>query len=276
VLASACGSDSSPAFSSSSSPFEDTSDVKDWAQMASALGVYAHLHEVVSLARGELTLEDPACPALEDDGETMTVTGDCTDSAEKAWVGVATIVREGDDLSFTFQDFQGKDGSASLRSLGEARHQFEVDLVAGEVTTIEYTGTVAGSSTGPTVWNGSGRFQRDGDVAPIDELEATTAEQVLDQSVCAQPASGTTTLFAAGDTAVITYDGSTDCDDEQNARLSVNGEDRGMLAGILCTVRAPGAPVTPGAPAGVLAVLALATLVRRRVQRAREEAARAA
>jgi MYXO-CTERM domain-containing protein len=83
--------------------------------------------------------------------------------------------------------------------------------------------------------------------------------------VCAgQPASGSTTLTSGSDTAVITYDGESDCDDKQNAQLSVNGEDRGLIDGIDCSLR-PGGARGGSSVAGAVLLLALGALgVRRR------------
>src|SRR5207237_7006940 len=48
--------------------------------------------------------------------------------------------------------------------------------------------------------------------------------------------SGTTTLTGGGKTAVITYDGGTDCDEEGTVTWTLDGVDQGEVAGVACTV----------------------------------------
>jgi hypothetical protein len=228
-----CGSDEP---FRSSPPFDDVEDVKTWALSASAVGVYAHAYEVIAYVDGEVTFPDAACPARSDDGTTLTLTGGCTDGSKRRWEGRATVVRDGDDLSLTYSSFEEKDGTVLLRRTGTTSREFDANLVIGEVTTIEYSGTVEGSYAGPSTWNGSGRVARKGPIAPTGGVDATTVDELVDDATCSgQPVSGSTTLEARGDTAVITYDGATDCDGEQNARLVVNGKDRGVVAGISCS-----------------------------------------
>ena len=72
-----------------------------------------------------------------------------------------------------------------------------------------------------------------GFIAPNGSVEATTTDELVVDARCSgQPVSGSTTLRSRGHTAVVTYDGETDCDDDQNAELSVNGEARGPISGI--------------------------------------------
>jgi MYXO-CTERM domain-containing protein len=97
-------------------------------------------------------------------------------------------------------------------------------------------------------------------------VDATTVEEVVDNDVCAgQPVSGTTTLRTEDHTAVIVYDGATDCDPDENARLTVNDEDRGLVGGILCTVTDVGrARGGPSIPAFLLVAAGIAARLRRR------------
>ena len=86
--------------------------------------------------------------------------------------------------------------------------------------------------------------------------------EVVDNDVCAgQPVSGRTILKSGEDTAEITYDGETDCDDEKQALLTVNDEDRGYVSDITCSVVAP-AGGARGGPFALLLALA-APLARR-------------
>jgi hypothetical protein len=75
---------------------------------------------------------DPACPAVTDDGTTVTITGDCADTEGHAWTGVATVVRS-------------SSGGHSVAN----RRAFQISaLIAGGVTTtVTYNGTVASYDT---------------------------------------------------------------------------------------------------------------------------------
>jgi hypothetical protein len=227
-------------------PFSLKSDVKVWANSASAVGVYVHAYEAIGVADGALTFGDPACPTTSDDGTTLTITGGCTDSSDREWTGEATVVRDGGERTLTLDAFDGNEGTVVVRETGESTNEFVANLVIGGVTTIDYEGSVEGGYEGRTTWNGNGRVERDGVFSPNGSVEATTVDQVLDDACSGQAYSGATTLQAGDDTAVVTYDGATDCDDEQNARLSVNGKDRGLVSGISCTMgtvgRRPGTP----------------------------------
>ncbi|HEX6273331.1 MAG TPA: hypothetical protein VFZ53_09830 [Polyangiaceae bacterium] len=244
ALFTACGSDKG---FEASAPFEDVEDVKVWATSASAVAVYSHAYELLGVADGALGFADPTCPATNDDGTTLTVTGGCTDANERVWEGRATVVRDGDDRTLSFGGFNDNEGTVEVRvvegpMLEVPLREFAAELVVGDVTKIRYAGTVAGDYTGPTLWNGSGRVARSGFIEPTGSVDATTVDELVDGELCSgQPVSGSTTLEARGDTAVVTYDGATDCDAEQNARLVVNGEDRGLVSGIACTVTAVGA-----------------------------------
>jgi hypothetical protein len=247
-------------------PFENAKDVQTWAVGASAVGVYAHAYEVLGVADGELTFGDPACPVVSDDGSTWTATGGCTDLDQRSFTGIATVDRDGGTQTLTFDDWEDKDGTVVMRPAVDGVRSFDADLVIDGVTTLRYSGTVEGDYEGPTLWNGSGRVERD-TVAPVGGVDATTVDELVDDAVCSgQPSSGSTTLHASGDTAVITYDGAIDCDDEKNARLVVNGEDRGLIASIYCGVAVLGARGASSGPAFVLALIALAA-VRRRPRR---------
>ena len=223
-------------------PFDETHHVQAWANSASAVGVYSNVFQVLAVADGHGAFADAHCPAIGDDGTTWIADGDCTDSEGTAWRGHARIVRDGSDCSLWLDAFQGNDGTLSRREVEVDWHEFEAHLVLGGVTTIDYVGSVQGSYTGPTLWNGSGHVERQGAIAPSGAIDASTLDQKLDDDVCAgQAVSGRTTLKSGSDEAVISYDGESDCDDAQNARLTVNGEDRGMISGISCAITAPGA-----------------------------------
>ncbi len=234
-------------------PFQQVADVRVWATAASAVGVYSNVYQVLAVADGHETFDDAQCPVVTDDGTTFTAVGDCTDSAKHDWTGQATVERDGDDRTLTLDDFNGDTGVVTQHWVEAGLHEFQATLELGSVTTIDYSGSVRGDYTGESVWNGSGQVKRHGVLPPNGEVHATTLDEIVADAVCSgQPSSGSTTLESGKDTAVITYDGETDCDDDQNAQLTVNGEDRGLIDGISCCVRACGA--TDGSRSGALAL----------------------
>jgi hypothetical protein len=249
-------------------PFENEEDVATWAVSGSALGVYSTGYTPIGVADGKASYDDSSCPALSDDGTTLTITGDCVDDRGKSWKGTATVQRDGDDRLLTLDDFEGVKGTISLHQSMPGLHEFEAHFVAGEVTTVDYIGSVSGDYGMRTVWNGSGKVERDGFISPNGKVNAATQDEVVDDSVCSgQPVSGTTMLASGTDKAVITYDGESDCDSKQNAQLSVNGEDRGLIQGITCSVGAPGAAGDPASAAlfsAALAALSGLAVARRR------------
>jgi hypothetical protein len=263
LFAVACGSDEE---FKAYPPFERTEDAKTWLTTGSALSVYSNAYEVLGVADGELTYGDPACPVTTDDGTTLTVEGGCTDTNQREWTGRATVARDGDDRTVEFLYFEGAYGTVHRRRVGPLDHEFDAVLNLGGVTHIDYEGTIAGDYDARVVFNGSGRIERDGYLRPTGLVEATTVDEVVDDSICmGQPASGSTTVTARGDSATLTYDGESDCDDERNARLSVNGEDRGLVSGIYCGVSAIGRKGKSDTSSAVLCVLLLAASgVRRR------------
>jgi hypothetical protein len=264
----ACGGSDAPFESrprTEEGTFGNVDDVETWVTSASAVSVYSHAYEVLAVSDGALTFGDAACPHTSDDGTTLTVTGGCTDLGQRPWSGTATVVRHGGDRTVTFEDFQNNDGTVERRELDATHWQFDVALTNGGVTTIDYSGSIEGGYDGPTIWNGSGHVERTGPVSPVGSVEATTVDELLDDAVCSgQPLSGSTTLYAGGDSAVVAYDGATDCDDERKARLVVNGKDRGSVEGIYCTTRRAGARRAGGSSAGVLLLIAFAAGIRRR------------
>jgi hypothetical protein len=148
-----------------------------------------------------------------------------------------------------------------VRETGTDTYEFTVSMVVegGMTTTIEYEGTVSGDFDTPTTWNGSGQVIRDGVLPPTGTVDAVTDDQYFDD-VCPEAASGTTTLQSEGHTAVITYDGATDCDDDAAALWSVDGDDRGTIEGVTCAVS------TTAGPAALTPLLLLPLAFRRRAR----------
>ena len=243
-------------------PLQQPEDVKVWANAGSAVGVYTHLYEPVALFDGAAEPMDGTCPAIEDDGTTWTLTGDCTDNEGTSWRGSVEIVRMGERRELAFDGF-GKgvpaeatlDGTATVSSSGR-RHMFAVDVVhrGGVTTTIDYSGTIDGDYGVDTTWNGSGSITREGPAEPVGRVQATTVNQVLAESCSGQASSGQTMLEADGDTVVITYDGATDCDEAKAAQWALNGQDMGQIEGIACTAGRTG-NAWPLAPLVVLIAL---------------------
>lgn len=270
LLAAACGG--------GGDPFEDGDDVAGWANAASAVGVFTIAHEPLGLANGAYGFPDPACPAADDDGTTLVLTGGCEDSSGRGWEGQVTVLRREDGWSLTFDGF-GDDrfggmarvtGTFEIDRVAEDLHSFEadVDRDGGVETRIVYSGTVAGGYEGPTVWNGAGRVSRDGVTIHSGAVDAETVDQVRDDDACpGEGMSGTTTMSSDEHTVVISYDGETDCDQEDAARWSLDGEDQGLVEGVTCAAG--------GSAGGAPALLVLVALLRAR-RAARAPARRAA
>jgi hypothetical protein len=265
----ACGDDKGEEFTPAP-PFEDKGHVAAWANSASAVGIYFHVYQTMSAVDGNTSaFPDPECPVIEDDGTTWTATGDCVatnpdDDSTQEWAGTATVVRNGGDRSATFEDFDGKTGTFEAREVEAGRWELDVDLDVGGVTFIQYMGSVQGGYDQATLWNGSGSVKRDGFIAPNGEVEASTIDQVWDSDVCAgQAVSGRTILKSGEDTAVVTYDGETDCDEDDSAQLTVNDEDQGLVAGVTCSVRGRPGGKSGGPGAFGALLLGLASLAAR-------------
>jgi len=262
----------------SSGSLDDAENVRTWATTGSAVAVYSHGHDPIAFADGHSPFSDPTCPVTTDDGTTATISGECTDNTGTTWTGTATVVRAGTDRMLMLEAFGRYDdpsmhatetGTITLRLTGASMHEFAVDVIreGGIDTTIHYAGSVEGTYDAATVWNGTGTIERDGLVEPDGTISATTVDERLDSNVCpGQPLSGTTTIEQDGESAVVTYDGATDCDDAKAARWSYEGEDRGLVSGIDCAVAAPGADIGAGASAAWSVVVAglIAVVLRRR------------
>jgi hypothetical protein len=221
--------------------------VRTWANTASAVGSFTRIYEPNAYADGEFVFDDTDCPTVTEEGDTITLEGDCTETDGDQRVGRAIIVTAANgDRTITLEGYGTTDsrltGTVEITAVSATEHDFVLDFdhEGGVVTRYEYSGSVEGTYGTPTVWNGSGTVERDG-IAPNGPIEATTVDQRVDDEVCAGASvSGTTTLVAGGHTAVIEYDGATDCDDDNNAQWSVDGVDQGAIEGISCAVR-PGA-----------------------------------
>jgi hypothetical protein len=267
--AAGCGGGSGDEFTPAPPPFDKKQDVSTWANTASALGVYFQVFEPLAIADGQRSFADPECPVVEDDGTTWTATGGCTDSEGTEFGGIVSIERNGGNRSLVYthhyDGFNTRNGTFDLREVDVERYELDAALQIGDVTTIEYMGSVQGGYDQRTLWNGSGTVERRG-FAPTGTVDASTIDQVWDNEVCpGQAISGRTILKAGTDTAVITYDGETDCDDDHNAQLTVNDEDQGLVRGVTCNVRVPGRG--GHGPLGLLLLALTAPAARRALRR---------
>jgi hypothetical protein len=133
--------------------------------------------------------------------------------------------------------FDTRNGEASVYVIDAGSQGFSLNLVhaSGTRLTIDYEGRIDGDYDARTAFSGSGTVTREGE-APTGTVEVTTTDEVLDNDVCGQPASGNTAITDdAGNTVVVTYDGSVDCDGDQAASYTLNGVAQGKLTGIACS-----------------------------------------
>lgn len=238
------------------SDLEDPEQVRAWANSASALAAFLPAHEPLAFAENGRVPDDPSCPVIEDDGTTLTVTGDCTDTSDVEWRGLATVLRTtegGYDVTLDGYGHGDDDpavvtGTITVAPAG-AGWSFDADFRQEGLTTVEvdYEGTLEGDSEGPTTWSGEGTITRGGFTDASGTSTARTEAQRRDPSCSNQSWSGSTTIEHEGRTLVVTYDGETDCDDDAAARYSLDGEDRGTVDGVSCSA-------TPGRGAPWLAL----------------------
>lgn len=233
---------------------DEPENVRIWMTTASALAVYANGSEELRIADGHGAFADPDCPATSDDGTVFTITGGCTDVMGVTYTGSATVERTTDSVKLTLTSYGSAEderelvkrrGTLTRTRVTEGFYSFDANLVVdgGMRTTIDYGGSVAGDYDVRTVWNGHGRVSRDGMVAPTGTVEAKTENEVVDDATCSgQPLSGRTTIETKDQNAVVFYDGERDCDMAQRAHYRVDGEERGTLGGITCSVSQPGRP----------------------------------
>lgn len=252
----------------------------------------------------------PTCPAKTVSGNITTYEGGCVDDSGAEWVGSATSEETESGGMIVYQGFgtrkaelcQGASvtnafsytGDLTVTKTGDGQFDYLIDLAAeysgaDPDTCIEvdshalyaYDGKVAGApnTTGnlaldkQTSWSGSGRVA----IAQLGVFSTRTDREIVDGAVCEGEAlSGTTTLAAGADEAVITYDGATDCEMTSTVQWSLNGVAQGELSGIRCSAGA--ATHAPAGAAGgrdrgwlaaLVAALALSASRRRQGRRRR-------
>lgn len=244
---------------------------------------------------------DPNCPVQKKDGKTTRLTGGCTDKNGVEWLGSMELVTDEEGESsglqnarYTYDNFGyqkpytcgGKTGVTRLAFHGttsvtgtKAKKEFAIDIrlessglrdedsdscdTLSATGAWEYKGTVdgldSGLGQGRQTWNGSGRIGSE----ERGVVEVATKDEVVDGSVCDdEAASGTTTIKSGGHTAVITYDGATDCEEASTVQWSLDGKASGELEGVNCS-----AASGPTFAAWSLALLGALGLMRRRARR---------
>ncbi|MBX5481217.1 MAG: hypothetical protein IRZ16_05110 [Myxococcaceae bacterium] len=262
----ACGGAASSALDSYKPATVNTpEDAKRWAKNASAPNVYLSSTAVLGITglNGQGQAEDTTCPKRNQDGNTLWLEGDCTDSEGRKWVGKARRESEaaGSDTGrFVYEGFgyEGTDTCGGKEIAGkwifegvvdvtgtEEEIHFDIDVrtdftgpdedadcaVSDESMAWDYTGTVVEDGSSKNTWSGSGRVGS----SKIGVATVETKDEVIDMSVCDSEAiSGTTTLTGGSDTVVITYDGATDCESSSTVQWSLNGEAKGELTGVSC------------------------------------------
>jgi len=262
---------------SSSNSLDQIDNVRVWATTGSAVAVYSHAYTPLSFADGRSSFPDPGCPRVTDDGTTAGIVGDCSEASGTQWIGSAEVVRSSNgERQVTLTGFGEFDdpgmrsattGTVVRRQPGPTSYQFDVDLVTrgGMTTTIQYTGQIEGGYDTATVWNGSGTVSRDGMVTPVGTIHVTTQGEVVDNSICSgQPVSGQTTIFGGTQTAVVTYDGATDCDADAAGSWSLDGVPRGRITGLTCATRQVGGGGRSCAGLALLGAIGLIGSLRRR------------
>ena len=225
--------------------FDDTGDVQTWALAASPSNMYARALGPISIARGWTTLADPSCPTTFWDGQysyRLNIVGGCSESGGRQWVGSVSVSADylGANVTFdSFGNFAGTEprallsGKIALLYTRRDPHVFKAHFVelGDTAATFHFEGEVEASFDGPSLWNGTGRVERDGPVDPSGQIIIQTIDELIDDSVCpGQPLSGQQKLESEGQVAIIDYDGATDCDAAQTAQLAVDGEARGAIA----------------------------------------------
>ncbi|WP_375773256.1 hypothetical protein NR798_21050 [Archangium gephyra] len=272
-------------------------DVKEWAERSSAPNVYAVANLAATLVAvvGGSSGQDANCPVQQKDGNTTRVTGGCTDKNGVEWLGSLELVSEGEDTGnfrYTYDGFgyqkpftcEGTTGQNKVVFHGtssvtgtKAKKEFAFDLrlessgqqnedscdTTNSSGAWEYKGTIDGADSsfgeGKQTWNGSGRIGYES----RGVVEVETKAEVVDGSVCdSEASSGTTTVKSGGHTAVIEYDGATDCEESSTVQWSLDGKAKAEMEGISCS-----AVSGPAFSAWSLALLGALGLMRRRARR---------
>jgi hypothetical protein len=254
---SGCDHESSVLDSYPPGTLETSTDLQYWSR-ASAPNVYISAVSMLTLSQFSGG-GDGGCPTKTTSGNVDTYQGGCT-SQGTTWVGTMVVDNgqpDGGTGSVRYTDFgiqqsQTCNGANVLVSStfkgtfsqtttsGEA--SFQVDLRSDSRafdagTCAPLVGTSAwdykGTSNNVTnVWAGQGRV---GD-SIRGVVTAETTNELLGGSCGSEADTGTTTIHAGANTAVITYDGQTKCDSPGTVTWTLNGTSLGEVAGISCAI----------------------------------------
>src|SRR5512140_2609325 len=257
-------------------------DLKYWSS-ASAPNAYMMGVTPMMLTEFVLQYSDAGCPAKTSSGTVDTYQGGCT-VGDITWTGKMTLdnsVPDAGTIRYEGYGFQTRqpcgggnivtsetfDGSFTQNDLSVGTARFKVDLVAqmqdtdgGSCDLVatsaawDYEGT---TNSATDTWSGKGRI---GD-SERGMVSAETTSETIDDAACSnEAASGTTTIHAGADTAVITYDGASKCDSPGAITWTLNGTSQGEVPGISCSVAPAGLP-------GLALLVAAAALWRMRASR---------
>ncbi len=203
------------------------------------------------------------CPVVTSTNTGAVTQGDCTAEDGTVWYGTATTsgfktTYEGFGVSTATECADGGtntaiyDGVVTMIPTQSGGIQFEADLlvhsygVEDDCTLFdrelgvaytgnsEYSGEDEDTDGQPDnqTFNGSGLFG----MSDAGQVHGTTDNELINSIVCDfEAASGSTTLTAGGQTAVITYDGATDCSEEATVTWTLDGVDQGELSGVSCS-----------------------------------------
>lgn len=252
-------------------PLGDAASVTIWEGLARA----DFLH---SLAGWITTFEDQSepCPRVERDGAVAVVTGGCTDGSGSMHTGRARMVTKDGVVRARLHEFGDEDTriSGTVRVEAEGERRFALDL------RVDSTAPMKDLAPGAT-WlvidahghrDATGRWQVEGEIAAEGRgrarIRGTDIE--LDDDRCThEPLSGRTELWSGDHYVEIRYDGATDCDAARTAKWWRDGVEQGELEGIGGAGCSVGSRSGLGPQGGVLLLLSLIGLRRRRRRRGR-------
>lgn len=237
------------------------------------------------------------CPEVIETEDSITVEGGCTDDDGDVFSGRVVargLTRDADgNLDIGVQPVEVSYESFSVESMSDCptadgtsvvtyegrfgavevadTTEFDLDMsVQGSGLTDEcervedltgdyvYAGTVRVIGDAQT-WDGSGTVGN----SIQGRFDVSTADEVIDESICRHEALSGQTTIAGANTVVYTYDGETDCDDTSTVTWTFDGEEQGEIEGVRCAA-SPGGSRGPGAAVALLGLLALGWLMRRR------------
>jgi hypothetical protein len=241
-------------------------------------------------------LGDDPCPSETVSGSVTTYEGGCTTMDGRTVHGRATQTDNGtsdlieyDGYGFTTVEMCGGVevsnkliyfGSMTADQNGSGGATFDLDMrlefdgtdednctSALGTALYQYAGSIAGSESATggidiseaSTWNGSGRVA----VSTLGKANVSTRDELIDNAVCeTEAASGNTTVESGGDTAIVSYDGASDCDVESTAQWTLNGAAQGELTGLRCSFGA--APANGASWPALMFGIAFAAMWRRR------------